>query len=80
MGAGSNERGQDAGGRLTWLFQQLLHAWLSSLQQEQVQWIGKLSTAYSDAEIIGVDLLIEWFKFGCLRLSISKMSEVPFKC
>ena len=24
-------------------------------------------------EIIGVDLLIEWFKFGCLRLSISRM-------
>ena len=28
--------------------------------------------AYSDAEIIGVDLLSEWFKFGCLRLSISR--------
>ena len=61
------------GERLTWLFQQLLHVWLSSLRQVQVQWIGKLSTACSDAEIIGVDLLMVWFKFGCLRLSISKM-------
>ena len=73
MGAGNNERGQVTGGLLTWRFQQLLHAWPSSLRQEQVQWIGKLSTAFPDAEIIGVDLLIEWFKFGCLRLSISWM-------
>ena len=79
MGARNYVRGQGTGGLLTWRFQQLLHAWLSSLRQEQVQWIGKLSTANPDAEIIGVDLSIEWFKFGCLRLEYLK-DEVPFEC
>ena len=77
MGAGNYVRCQGIGGLLTWRFQQLLHAWLSSLRQEQVQWIGKMSTALPDAEIIGVDLSIEWFKFGCLGLSISRMRCLP---